>query len=100
MFAKIGIATAALLGSTEASKAVDVSQPCNNFSGIHANGVDKAIVRAYLSYGHVDSNAPRSLKNAKTAGLSTDVYLFPCASKDPTAQMNELVSYLDNHAEL
>lgn len=41
-----------------------------------------AIVRAYHSYGAVDTNAPTTISNAQEGGImNTDVYHFPCYGK-------------------
>lgn len=43
---------------------------------------DFVIVRAYHSYGAVDTNAPITLANAKAAGIpDRNVYIFPCYGK-------------------
>lgn len=47
--------------------------------------VDTAIVRAYMSFGSVDPNVLPNLNNAISAGLNTDIYIFPCFTKDPQA---------------
>ncbi|KAH3745160.1 glycosyl hydrolase family 25 protein [Pelomyxa schiedti] len=60
-----------------------------------------AIVRAYHSYGAVDTNAPPTLLNAKNAGIKyRDVYHFPCYGKAATGelsakqQVSDMVDYL------
>eukprot|EP01035_Chromulina_nebulosa_P019375 gene19375-25242_t len=55
------------------------------------------IPRGYRSTGSVDTNVCTTLKNAKTAGISTrDVYMFPCptCSASAASQMSTLVTYL------
>jgi hypothetical protein len=45
------------------------------------NGYKFAIVRAYRNNGIVDANSPRTIKNARAAGLNyVDAYLLPCIS--------------------
>jgi GH25 family lysozyme M1 (1,4-beta-N-acetylmuramidase) len=51
----------------------------STFSCAVQNGWSYTIVRSYCSYGGVDSNAPANLQAASAAGLTTDVYHFPCA---------------------
>jgi GH25 family lysozyme M1 (1,4-beta-N-acetylmuramidase) len=64
----------------------------NTFTCLKNSGNTFAIVRAFRSTGVLDSNANQNLNNAKSAGLSTDVYMFPCRGKNPTTQVNELVA--------
>jgi hypothetical protein len=52
------------------------------------DGYSFAIVRGFCSYGGVDQHAVQSLTNAKSAGLITHIYMFPCRSKSPTAQVD------------
>lgn len=79
-----------LLLSVFAVKGVDISQPfaTSVFSCMKNNGVTFAIPRGYCSYGGYDSHAVSNLQNARAAGLSTDVYMFPCRGKSGTAQVN------------
>ena len=54
-------------------------------------------VRAWHSYGAVDTAACTSLKNAKSAGITTrDVYLFPCptCSASAKSQMDSMINWL------
>jgi hypothetical protein len=53
-----------------------------------SNGFSFAIIRGYRSSGSPDTNVVQGLKNAKAAGLSTDVYMFPCRGKSATAQVD------------
>jgi hypothetical protein len=53
-----------------------------------SNGYSFAIIRGYCSYGGVDANVVQGLKNAKAAGLITDIYMFPCRGKSATAQVD------------
>lgn len=56
------------------------------------NGYTFVIPRGYCSYGGLDHNAVQSLTNAKSAGLQTDVYMFPCRGKSANTQADELVN--------
>ncbi len=73
---------------------VDVSQlfPTSTFQCIKNGGYGFAIIRGYCSYGGVDHNAVQSLTNAKSAGLITDIYMFPCRGKSATAQVDEMMN--------
>ncbi|KAH3765864.1 Glycoside hydrolase, superfamily [Pelomyxa schiedti] len=82
---------------------MDVSSliTADDFSCGLADGYDTVVVRAYHSYGGVDTNAPPTLENAQQAGLLvTDVYHFPCYGKDKTGelpavqQVSDMVEYL------
>lgn len=56
------------------------------------SGYTFACLRGYHSYGAVDVHAVQGLTNARKAGLSTDVYLFPCRSKNAASQVNEMMN--------
>ena len=46
-----------------------------------------------VSTGHVDSNAPQTIANAKAAGIEfVDVYMFPCprCNKNASTQVEEM----------
>jgi hypothetical protein len=45
------------------------------------------IIRAYHSYGQIDTAASQNILNSNAAGLSSDVYMFPCKGKDPNVQV-------------
>ena len=106
----------ALFPSASSTRGVDVSSSVSQseFSCLKSNGVaDFVIVRAYqslgeksgggcrklcigVSTGHVDSNAPQTIANARAAGIEyVDVYLFPCprCSKSASAQVEEMGEY-------
>lgn len=59
---------------------------------LKTRGFTFAIIRAYRSLGVVDVNAVANLNAAKNAGLDTDVYLFPCQSKNATLQVTQLMN--------
>jgi len=64
------------------------------------SGYTTAIVRAYCSYGAIDSNACTSLNAAKAAGiLNRDVYMFPCptCSASAASQLASMISNLKNN---
>lgn len=52
------------------------------------NNHDLTIIRAYHSFGAIDTDAPANIKRANQAGFLTDVYLFPCRGKNATQQAN------------
>jgi hypothetical protein len=81
---------AGLLISVLSVKGVDISQPfsASTFTCMKNNGVTFAIPRAYCSYGGVDSHAVSNLQNGHSAGLTMDVYMFPCRGKNATAQVS------------
>ncbi len=53
------------------------------------------IVRGFHSYGSIDKAAAQTLINAKSIGLETDIYMFPCRGKDAAAQVDELIQGLN-----
>ena len=69
---------------------VDVSQlfSSSTYQCMKNNGYQFAIIRGYCSYGAPDHNVVQGLQNAKSVGMITDIYMFPCRGKDPTAQVN------------
>lgn len=73
---------------------VDVSQlfTTSTYECIKKAGYSFVIPRGYCSFGGIDQHAVQSLTNAKNAGLSTDVYMFPCRGKSATSQVDEMVS--------
>lgn len=73
---------------------VDVSQhfSSSTYTCFKNNNYHYVIIRGYCSYGGVDVNAVSNLKNAKSAGLTTDIYMFPCRGKSATAQVDQMIS--------
>jgi GH25 family lysozyme M1 (1,4-beta-N-acetylmuramidase) len=71
----------------------DISQPFNlsTFQCLKKNGFKFAIIRGYQSFGSVDKNVVNNLQNAKSAGLATSIYMFPCPSKAPQKQVDDLM---------
>jgi GH25 family lysozyme M1 (1,4-beta-N-acetylmuramidase) len=64
----------------------------STFQCLKNGGFQYAIVRAFHSYGSIDKTAIQSLTNARSAGLSTDIYMFPCRGKNATTQVDEMIS--------
>lgn len=60
----------------------------STFTCLKNQGSSFAIIRAYRSTGTLDPNANQNLQNARAAGFSTDVYMFPCRGKSATSQVN------------
>jgi GH25 family lysozyme M1 (1,4-beta-N-acetylmuramidase) len=81
-----------------ASNGIDLSTltSVENFKCLIDNyGVNFMVMRGYRSYGAIDPNVRTVLQNAQDAGIYfTDVYLFPCRSKSPVDQANELIDHL------
>ena len=84
---------AGLIGSATCVLGVDVSQlfTTSTFQCMKNNGYSFAIIRGYCSFGGIDTHAVQSLTNAKSAGLITDIYMFPCRGKSATAQVDEMI---------
>ena len=59
-----------------------------NFQCIKNAGYSYVIIRGFRSTGVLDPAASQSLTNAKSAGLATDMYMFPCRGKSATAQVD------------
>jgi hypothetical protein len=77
-----------LLQFGSAALAVDIAGKFSNFTCLKDSGRDLAIIRAYHSYGAIDTDAPNNIRQSNLAGLLTDVYLFPCRGKNATTQVN------------
>jgi GH25 family lysozyme M1 (1,4-beta-N-acetylmuramidase) len=73
---------------------VDVSQLFSTatYTCIKNAGFSYVIPRGYCSYGGVDANIHSNLNNARAAGLSTDIYMFPCRGKSATSQVDQMVA--------
>ena len=56
----------------------------DNFACFKANGIERSIIRAYHSYGKIDLDAQKNIFNSNQAGLSTDLYMFPCRGRKAT----------------
>ncbi len=69
----------------------------STFACLKNAGNTFAIVRAFHSYGSIDTTATASLTNAKSVGLSTDIYMFPCRGKSASAQVDEMMSGISSN---
>ncbi len=90
----VAIISALLIVQAISVNGVDIASATSaaTFTCLKNAGNTFAIIRAYRSFGSLDPNANTNLANARTAGLSTDVYMFPCRGKNATTQVNELIS--------
>ncbi|KAL4463517.1 hypothetical protein ABPG72_014920 [Tetrahymena utriculariae] len=83
------------INSANAVIGVDVSDPIDEdtFNCLIDNyGIEFVISRGYESIGQVDYDAIDTNLNARSAGLITDVYLFPCLAIDPSQIASDFVS--------
>ena len=90
----VGFIVMMLIVSTYAAEVVDLAGSVDAYECFMENGVRHVIVRAYHSYGKIDTEAQKNVGLANAAGLSTDVYMFPCRGKDPATQVDELLTYM------
>ena len=77
-----------------AEKGVDVSTLFkeSEMKCVKEKGNGFFIPRCYESAGQADPNCGANLKNAKAAGLKTDVYMFPCVHcGNPEKQAEEAI---------
>ena len=97
IFILVGLLLLVALPQIEASIGVDVSQlfSVSTYQCMKSNGYTFAILRGYCSYGGHDVNAVQGLKNAKAAGLITDIYMFPCRGKSAVAQVDDMFATVD-----
>ncbi len=94
------IIVASLLVAALCTTGVDVSQPfaTSVWQCMKTNGVSFAVIRAYCSFGGIDTHAVTGLQNAHAAGIAhIDAYMFPCRGKSGTAQVNEMFSGIPNN---
>jgi hypothetical protein len=67
----------------------DILNPTTSaFQCLANEGWSFVILNSYERYGAVNPNINGNLSAAKAAGLSTDIFHFPCASQDATTQIN------------
>jgi GH25 family lysozyme M1 (1,4-beta-N-acetylmuramidase) len=78
---------------------IDIANPtsASTFTCLKNAGNTFAIIRAFRSTGVLDPNGNSNLNNARSAGLTTDVYMFPCRGKNATTQVNELTSGISSN---
>ncbi|CAM6002220.1 unnamed protein product [Sphagnum balticum] len=79
---------------TLCANGIDVASAVSTttFNCLKTNGNTFVIVRAYRSTGAIDANTVQTLRNAKSSGLATDIYMFPCRGKNATTQVNEMTA--------
>ncbi|KAI8081285.1 glycoside hydrolase family 25 protein [Halteromyces radiatus] len=95
------------------SKGVDVSSLTSTsaFQCVKGQGYTRAGVRAYIEAwggnpgGKVDANLVQNYNNAIAAGLSVDLYIFPCTGrstcKSPATQASEAIDAMNaNHMQI
>ena len=78
---------------------VDISQhfATSTYTCFKNNNYHYVIIRGYCSYGGVDANVVSNLNNARSAGLTTDIYMFPCRGKSANAQVDQMVSAISGN---
>lgn len=81
--------------SINAAKVFDIAGTFGNFDCMKNLGYYHSIIRAYHSYGAIDTTAPENIRQSNYVGMSTDVYMFPCRGKSAVTQSNELIDFLD-----
>lgn len=102
---KVSLTIAALAAVAQAGTyGFDISEPLSvsNAQCMKDLTYDFVSVRAWHSYGAVDTAACGSLKNAKTAGITTrDVYMFPCPTCSASArtQIDTMINYLTSNCD-
>jgi len=85
-----------LIAITLSANVVDLAGVFTDYTCLKQQGYDRAIIRAYHSYGAIDLDATNNIKLSNAAGLATDVYMFPCRGKNATMQVNQLVDFLNS----
>ncbi|ORZ25153.1 glycoside hydrolase superfamily [Absidia repens] len=77
------------------------------FSCLRKQGYRHVVLRAYMEAwgnhpgGKVDTHFVQNYRNAKAAGLSVDMYMFPCTGrsscKSPATQVAETIQVMNKH---
>lgn len=92
-----------------AAKSMDVSGLTTKsaFTCLRKEGYGHVVLRAYMEAwgnhpgGKVDSHLVQNYHNAKAAGLSVDLYVFPCTGrascKSPAKQVAETIQVMNSH---
>jgi GH25 family lysozyme M1 (1,4-beta-N-acetylmuramidase) len=83
-----------LLFSATCRLGVDVSQLFSTsvYQCFKNDGYSFVIIRGYRSGGSLDPNIHANLQNAKAAGLTPDIYMFPCRGKSADSQVDQMIS--------
>ncbi len=81
---------------SQSATVIDMAGRFSNYTCFKESGISQLIIRAYHSYGAIDTDAKLNIFEANAAGLATDVYMFPCRGKDPSVQVKDLIDYLDS----
>jgi hypothetical protein len=81
------ITASILLLCAHSAVVIDMAGRFSNYTCFKNTGISQIIVRAYHSYGAIDLDAKSNIFQSNAAGLSTDVYMFPCRGKDPATQV-------------
>ena len=58
--------------------------PLSTYQCLKKAGYTFFVARGHNPDGSLSKNALQNIKNSKIAGLSTDVYTFPCRGKNAT----------------
>lgn len=82
-----------LIVATLCTLGVDVSQhyTTSTYQCIKNAGYHFISIRGFCSYGAVDPNIVSNLNNARAAGFSPDIYMFPCRGKSATSQVDAMI---------
>ena len=76
---------------------IDISSALTeqNFSCLKDAGEELVVIRAWCSYGGVDSNAVYNIEYASVAGMDQiDVYMFPCRGLSAQNQVDDMMNAL------
>jgi|JI9StandDraft_2_1071091.scaffolds.fasta_scaffold189818_2 GH25 family lysozyme M1 (1,4-beta-N-acetylmuramidase) len=78
---------------------VDVSQhfATSTYQCIKNAGYHFISIRGFCSNGVVDSNIVSNLNNARAAGFTPDIYMFPCRGKSATSQVDTMISAISSN---
>lgn len=91
---KVALFAILLVAPALSTLGVDVSQhfTTSTYQCIKNAGYHFISIRGYCSYGAVDPNIVSNLNNARAAGFSPDIYMFPCRGKSATAQVDQMIA--------
>ena len=78
---------------------IDISQvyPDDTFTCFAQQGISYVSVQAYQPQGGKSPRADQNLRQAKNRGLSADIYMNFCNSKDPVAQVKDMLDAISEN---
>jgi len=82
-----------IISIIQSRNGIDIFQvyPDDTFTCFVQQGLSYVAVQAYQPYGGRSPRADQNLRQAKNRGFKTDIYMNFCNSKDPVAQVKDML---------